>query len=245
MFGHGTRQLFHIGDGHGTFVIARHIVANPDGQQFNLFALFDHGDDVAQVFFQVIGRVHRQGAVIHWRAVRDHHQNFTHFGTSHHPPVRPFQRLTIDVFLEQTFFHHQAQIWPCATPRGIRRFIDDVAQIIQATGLLRAAFVQPLLAGLPTFPRAGGKAEDFHLNVTTLKRARQNIGTDRRNGYRAAPHRAGIVQQQGHNRVAKFGVFFDLEGQRRCRVGHHTCQTARVQNAFFQIKFPRAVLLRL
>ena len=156
----------------------------------------------------------------------------------HHPAVRPFQRLAVDVFLEQTFFHHQPQIRPGAPPWRICGFIDDVAQIVQTTGLHRASFVQPRLARLPPLPRAGGKAEDFNLDVATFQRTGQNIRTDRSDRDRTAPHRTGIIQQQGHAGVAKLSVFFDLEGQGRGGVGHDSRQSARVQRAFLQIKLP-------
>ena len=59
--------------------------------------------------------------------------------------------------------------------------IDDVAQIIQTTGLLWASLLQPFFTRLAAFPRAGGKAKDFNLYIAPLKRAGQNICANRSN----------------------------------------------------------------
>ena len=93
----------------------------------------------------------------------------------------PFQRLAINVFFQQPFFHHQTQIWTGPTPWGIRALINDVAQIIQTTGLLWASLLQPFFTRLAAFPRAGGKAKDFNLYIAPLKRAGQNICANRSN----------------------------------------------------------------
>ena len=169
-------------------------MADADGDQFHRAAPLDHGDDVAQVFFQIVRGVHRQGGIVHRRAVRDHHHNLARLWPRHHAAMRPFQRFAVDVFLQQALFHHQSQIGPCSPPWGICGFIDDVAQIVQAAGLLRATLGQPFFAALATFPGAGGKAENLDLDRTTFQRARQNIGTDRGDTDGAAPHRAGVVQ---------------------------------------------------
>lgn len=79
--------------------------------------------------------------------------------------MRPHQRFTVDIFLQKAFTHHQAEIAPCAPPRGIRRLVDDVAQIIEATRRSGLAIGQPLFARLPTFPRLGGEAQNFDLDA--------------------------------------------------------------------------------
>ena len=157
----------------------------------------------------------------------------------------PFQRLAINIFFQQTFFHHQAQIWTGATPWGIRALIEEVAQVIQTTGLLRASLLQPFFTRLAAFPRTRGKAKDFNLYIAPLKRACQNIRANRRNRNGAPPHGPRIVQQQGNNRVAELRVLFHFEAKRRGWICNDTRQTARVQNTLFQIEQPTAVLLRL
>ena len=47
--------------------------------------------------------------------------------------MRPVERLAIDIFFQQPFAHHQAEIFARATPWRIRSLIDDVAQIIQTS----------------------------------------------------------------------------------------------------------------
>mmetsp|Transcript_18273 Transcript_18273/g.29034 ORF Transcript_18273/g.29034 Transcript_18273/m.29034 type:complete len:231 (-) Transcript_18273:2342-3034(-) len=181
LFGHRARQLLHIRNGHGAVVIAGHIMANADGQKLHLPLTLHHGDHVTQVLFQIVGRVHRQGAVIHGRTVRDHHQDLARLRTAGHATMGPFQRLAVNVFLQKALFHHQTQIGARPTPGCIGGFIDDVAQVIQTTGLGRTAIVQPRLTGQPAFPCAGGKAQNFHLHIAALQRAGQNVGANGRN----------------------------------------------------------------
>ncbi len=216
-----------------------------DGEQLDLPLFLDHGDHVAQVFFQVIRGVNRQGAVIDRRAVADHHQDLARLGPARHAPVRPFQRLAVDVFLQQALFHHQPKVGPCPPPGRVGALVDDVAQIIQASGLLFAPRVQPGLAALAALPSLCCKTQNLDLDAAPLKRTRQNVGADRRNRDRPPAHRTRVVQKQGHHRIAELGVLFDLEAKRRRGVGHHPRQTARIQHALFQIELPAAVLLCL
>ena len=120
-----------------------------------------------------------------------------------------------------------------------------MAQIIQTTGLLRATLRQPFFAAQPAFPSFRGKAKNFDLHLTAFQRARQNIGANRGNRNRAAAHGSGIIQQQSHAGVAKFGVLFDFERQGRSRVCHNPREAARIQNALFLVKRPASVLLCL
>src|SRR6185437_1471210 len=61
-------------------------------------------------------------------------------------------------------------------PRRVRRLVDDVAEIVEATGIRRLAGSKPRLARLPAFPGAGGEAQNLDLDAATLQRARENIG---------------------------------------------------------------------
>ena len=220
-------------------------MADADCDQLYRPALFHHGDHIAQMLFQKARRIDRKRRIIHRRPVRDHHQDPPRLGPGHHPPMRPFQRLAIDVFLEQPLFHHQAKVRPDPPPRRIRRFIDDVAQIIQPPGMLRAALRQPFLTSLAALPRPCVKAKDLDLDRTPFQRARQNIGANRSNGNRPPPHRARIVDEQSHHCVAELGILFPFERQSRRRIGDNQRQPPGIQHALFQIKQPAAVLLRL
>jgi len=45
--------------------------------------------------------------------------------------------------LKQTFAHHQPEILARAPPRRVGRLVNDVAQIVQSTGIDRLAGRQP------------------------------------------------------------------------------------------------------
>ena len=60
LFRHRTGQLFDIRDGHSAFIVTRHIMADTNRDQLYRFAFLDHGDHIAQVLFQIVGRVYRQ-----------------------------------------------------------------------------------------------------------------------------------------------------------------------------------------
>ncbi len=143
-------------------------MADADGDQFHRAAALHHRDYVAQVFFQIDRRVHRQRRVVHRRAVRDHHEDFALLRAGEHPAMRPFQRLAVDILLQQAFLHHQAQIGPRPTHRRIGALVDDVAQVVEATRALRAAIGEPFLTALTAFPGACGEAEDLDLHVAAL-----------------------------------------------------------------------------
>jgi hypothetical protein len=98
-------------------VVARHVMADADGDQFDRRAGLDVSITCAQVPFQIVAGVDRQGRVIDRRAVRDHHQDLALFGPAEQAVVRPDQRLAVDVLLQQAFAHHQAEIALGAPPR--------------------------------------------------------------------------------------------------------------------------------
>src|SRR3954454_23509731 len=99
--------------------------------------------------------------------------------------MRPVERLAVDVFLEQGFAHHQAEILARAAPRRIRRFVDDVPEIVEPSRRGGFASLQPRLARLPAFPSPRREAEYFDLYPATLERARQNVRACRGNRDRA------------------------------------------------------------
>lgn len=52
-FCHRTSKLRSIGNGDGALVVARYVVANADGNQFDRRVIFDLVNDLAQVLFEV------------------------------------------------------------------------------------------------------------------------------------------------------------------------------------------------
>ena len=107
----------------------------------------------------------------------------------------------------------------------------------------RAAGAGPGLAGLAALPGARGEAQEFHLHATALQGAGEDVGADRRDHDRPAAHGAGVVDQDGDHGVAEFGVLFLFEGQGRGRIDDDAGEARDVQQAFFEVKGPRAVLL--
>jgi hypothetical protein len=97
---------------------------------------------------------------------------------------------------------------------------------------------------LTALPGARGEAEDFDLHAATFQRARQNIGRHRSDGDRPAAHRARIVDQQRHDRVAEHGVALAFIRKRHGRVGDDARKARSVERAFLKIEFPGAVLMR-
>ncbi len=158
--------------------------------------------------------------------------------------MRPGQRLAVDILLQQPLAHHQGERTLGTPPRRIGRLVDDVAQVVEASGPLRLARREPLLARLPALPGARREAEDLHLDAAALQRARQEVGATGRDHDRPAAHRAGIVEQQGDDGVAEFGVALALEGQRVHGVDDDARQARGVERAFLQVEVPGAVLLR-
>ena len=214
LLGHGAAELLGIDDGDGAAVVARHVVADADGDQLDRRARLDLLDDPAQMAFEIVAGIDRERRIVDRRAVGDHHQDLALLGARQQPLMRPVERLAVDVLLEQALAHHQAEILARAPPRRVGRLVDDVAQIVEAAGIGRLAGGEPLLARLPALPGARGEAEDLDLDAAALERARQNIGAGGGDRDRAAAHGAGIVEQQRHHGVAEFGVLLGLERER-------------------------------
>uniref|UniRef100_A0A0N5A5N4 LigA n=1 Tax=Parastrongyloides trichosuri TaxID=131310 RepID=A0A0N5A5N4_PARTI len=244
LFGHGARQLLDVDDGQGAAIPAGHVVADADGQQFDRAARLDLLDHLTQVLVQIEGRIGRLGRIIDRRAVRDDHHDLPRLGPGQQAVVRPFQRLAVDVFLQQALAHHQAQVLLGPAPRRIGALVDDVAQVVQAARIGRLAGADPGLARLAALPGAGGEAQDLDLDAAPLQRPRQDVGADRRDHDRAPAHRAGVVEHQGHHRVAERAFALHLERQGAGRIGDDAGQARRVQHPFLKVEHPAAVLLR-
>ena len=219
-------------------------MADADGDQLHRRAVLDLVDDEAQVLFEVVAGVHREGGIVHRRAVGNHHQDAPLLGAGEQALVRPIHRLAVNILLQQALAHHQPEVAARAPPWRVGRLVDDVAQVVEAPRRLRLARLQPRLAGLAALPGAGGEAQNLHLHAATLQRARQNVGAGGRHGDGAPAHGAGVVEQQRHHRVAEVHVLLALEGQRLLRIDDDARQARGVEDAFLQVEGPRAVLLR-
>ena len=109
---------------------------------------------------------------------------------------------------------------------------------------MRLAGGKPLLARLAALPRPRREAEDLHLDAAALQRARQDVGAAGGDHDRAPAHRAGVVEQQRHDRIAEIGVALALERQGVHGIDDDARQPRGVERAFLEIEIPGAVLLR-
>ena len=102
----------------------------------------------------------------------------------------------------------------------------------------------PLLAAAAALPGAGREAQDLDLDAAALQGLGQDVRAHGGDADRPAAHGTGIVDQQGDDSVAEFGLVLDLETQRHQGIDDNTGQARRIQNAFFQVELPGPVLLR-
>ena len=119
-----------------------------------------------------------------------------------------------------------------------------MAQVVEPAGLRGPSVRQPFLARLPALPCARREAENLGLDRAAFEGAREDIGADRRDRDRTPAHRAAVVDQQRHHRVAELGVALDLVAHRVRRVGDDPHQPRGIEQSFFLIEIPAAVLLR-
>ncbi len=117
-------------------------------------------------------------------------------------------------------------------------------EIVEPAGVGRLAGGDPFLARLAALPGPRREAEDLDLDAAALERARQDVGAHRRDGDRASPHRAGIVDQQADHGVAEIGLLLALVGEREGRVGDDARQPCRVEHALVEVELPGPRLLR-
>ena len=188
LFRHRTAELFGIHDGDGAAIVARDVVADADGDEFDRRLRLDLFDHAPQVLFEIVARIDGEGRVVDRRAVRNHHQDAALFRAGEQAVMRPDERFAVDIFLQQPFAHHEAEIAPRAPPGAVGLLVDDVPEIVQAARLCGLSVGEPALARLSALPGAGGEAEDFDLHRATLQRAGENIGAHGRHRDRAAAH---------------------------------------------------------
>ena len=153
--------------------------------------------------------------------------------------MRPIERLAVDVFLEQTLAHHEPEMFARPPPRRIRRFIDDVAKIVEAAGRCWLIRLQPGFPRLTALPCSRREAEDLDLDAATLQCAGQNIGAGGGDRNRTAAHRSRIVDEQGHDRIAELHILLALERQRLARIGDHSRQPRRDRGCLPRGRIPR------
>ena len=70
--------------------------------------------------------------------------------------------------------------WTTQFDEVVGAFVDDVAQVVEASWVLRTSGRQPMLARLATFPGAGRKAQYLDLHAAPLERTRHDVRRDRR-----------------------------------------------------------------
>ena len=80
LLGHGAAKLLGIDDGDGAAVVARHVVADADGDQLDRRARLDLLDDLAQMPLEIVAGIDRQRGIVDRRAVGDHHQDLALLG---------------------------------------------------------------------------------------------------------------------------------------------------------------------
>jgi len=95
-----------------------------------------------------------------------------------------------------------------------------------------------------TFPGARRESENLRLDGAALERARENVRAHGRDHDRPAAHRARIIEQQRHDGVAEHHVLFALVGEREHRIDNDAREPRGIEDAFLEIEFPIAVLLR-
>src|SRR5687768_5886592 len=97
----------------------------------------------------------------------------------------PDQGLAVDIFLEQAFAHHQAEIAPGPAPWLVGGLVDDVAEVVESAGVCGLAGAQPFFARLAAFPSLGGETQNFDFYAAALESADQDISTGCGYRYRA------------------------------------------------------------
>src|SRR3546814_17194274 len=115
--------------------------------------------------------------------------------------MRTEERLPCDVFREQHFAPHQAEIASRPTPGFVSLLVDDMAQVIPPARMGRAACGQPAFPRLSPFPGACRETEYFCFEATAFQGARQYVGTDGGAADGPAAHATGLIDHQRYHRV--------------------------------------------
>src|SRR5690606_4758548 len=92
--------------------------------------------------------VDRERAVVHRRAVADHHEDSAFLGAIHDPAMGPNQRLAVNIFLEQSLAHHQPERFARTAIGFVSRLVDDMPEVVEAARMRRTPGGEPVLAAL-------------------------------------------------------------------------------------------------
>ena len=128
-------------------VIARHVMADADGDQLDRRALLDLLDHVAEMPLQIVAAVDRERRVVDRRAVGDHHQDRRCSGRPSSRRCAQSSASPSMFSFKQPLAHHQRKVAPHPPPGRIGGLVDDVAEVVQAARMRR-------LAGPAAIPRA-------------------------------------------------------------------------------------------
>src|SRR5437588_10395460 len=121
-------------------------MADADRDQLGRRARLNVVNHPAEMAFKVVAWIDRERGIIDRRTVRDHHQNLALLAAGKKPPVCPVQRLPVDVLLEQTLAHHEAQILARPPPRAAWGFVDEVAKMVEPPRIGGFPGAEPRLA---------------------------------------------------------------------------------------------------
>src|SRR3546814_5237333 len=127
----GPAKLFGVHDRHRAPIIARDIMADANGDELHGRAVFDPFDNLPQMTLQIGAAVNGQGGIVDWRTVTDDHHYAAILGPADQAVMRPEERLAIDVFLEQPFAHHQAEIASRPTPGRSEEHTSELQSLMR------------------------------------------------------------------------------------------------------------------
>src|SRR5450759_4019218 len=116
-----------------------------------------------------------------------------------------------------------------------------MAKVVETAG--RSGFVRlkPGFARLAALPGPCREAKNFDLDAATLQGAGQNIGAGGGDRDRPPAHRAGVINEQAHHRIAEIHILLTFEGKWLPRIGDHARQPRRIEDAFIEVEFPEPV----
>src|ERR1019366_1681589 len=97
-------------------IIVRHVMSNTDRSDLDRRLTLNPVDDPVQVPLEIAWVVGIDCRFVERRPVGNYQQDAARLNPAHQPIMRPEQRLTVHVLLEQIAIEHQAEPWPGAPP---------------------------------------------------------------------------------------------------------------------------------
>src|ERR1019366_1297220 len=134
--------------------------------------------DALQMSLQIQRIVRFDRRFVERRAIGNDQQYAPPLRTPQQALMRPQQRLTIDVFLQQLGLEHQSQPLTGSPPRFIRALVDDVTQLSNASRLSRSTASDPARARATAAPAAGGETQYLRLDPAALKHPAEQLGAN-------------------------------------------------------------------